>query len=75
MALKHLPLKKQAKQLGLKNVLFLGSVSDEDKSVLFKLSRFVMMPAHLRSEAYCLSLVEGLLFGKPLISTELGTGH
>ena len=59
---------------GLSNVEFVGSVSDQDKMILLKLCRAVVLPSIVRSEAFGLCLLEGLAFGKPLISTELGTG-
>jgi glycosyltransferase involved in cell wall biosynthesis len=62
----------QAKQLT--KVHFVGQVSENDKAALLNLCKAVVIPASERSEAYCLSLVEGLRAGKPLISTELGTG-
>ena len=31
-------------------------------------------PSHLRSEAFGISLLEGAMFGKPMISSEIGTG-
>jgi rhamnosyl/mannosyltransferase len=65
-------LKKQAK--GLPHVHFLGAVSDDDKTALLETCRAVILPSHLRSEALGLSLVEGLMYGKPLISCEIGTG-
>lgn len=67
-------LKQHAARLQLNNVQFLGYVSDEDKVALFKLSRAVVFPSYLRSEAFGVTLVEGAMFGKPLISTEIGTG-
>lgn len=67
-------LKDKAQQLHLDNVIFTGYVDDADKAALYHLCKIVVMPSHLRSEAFCLSLVEGLMFGKPLISTEIGTG-
>ncbi len=67
-------LKAQAKKLGLTSVYFVGSVSDEDKIALLQLCRAVVLPSHLRSEAFGVTLLEGLLFKKPLISTEIGTG-
>ncbi|MBX4187722.1 MAG: glycosyltransferase [Candidatus Doudnabacteria bacterium] len=57
-----------------KNVYFLGHVNEEDKVALIRLCRAVVSPAHLRSEAFCISLLEGLMYSKPLISTELRTG-
>lgn len=67
-------LRRQAKELGADNVTFLGRVSDEDKIALYRLARGVVFPSHLRSEAYGVTLLEGLAMGKALISTELGTG-
>ncbi|MBV8666486.1 MAG: glycosyltransferase family 4 protein [Burkholderiaceae bacterium] len=67
-------LKLQAMQLGLTNVHFLGAVSDEDKVTLLKLCRAVVFPSHLRAEAFGVTLLEGAMYGKPLISSEIGTG-
>jgi glycosyltransferase involved in cell wall biosynthesis len=67
-------LKQQAARLGLTNVQFLGAVVDEDKVALLKLCRAVVFPSHLRSEAFGMTLVEGAMYGKPLISSEIGTG-
>lgn len=67
-------LKDQAKQLALNNVRFLGPVSDEDKETLLELCTGFIFPSHLRSEAFGISLLEGAMFGKPLISCEIGTG-
>lgn len=71
---KEQELKQQAQQLQLKNVKFVGYVDDADKNALLQLAKAVVVPAHLRAEAFCLTLVEGLMFGKPLISTDIGTG-
>ena len=65
---------KQAKQIGLSNVHFLGQVDEVEKVALLKLCRAVVLTSNLRSEAFGVSLVEGAMFEKPLISTELGTG-
>lgn len=67
-------LKKHALNLDLKNVSFLGYVSNEEKISLFKSCRAVVFPSHLRSEAFGVTLLEGAMYGKPLISTEIGTG-
>ena len=67
-------LKKQAERQGLHNVLFLGYLDDEAKIALFTLCFAVIFPSHLRSEAFGVSLLEGAMFGKPLISSEIGTG-
>lgn len=67
-------LKAQAKALDLRNVHFLGHLPDEDKYALLQLSYAVVFPSHLRSEAFGISLLEGAMYGKPLISSEIGTG-
>lgn len=67
-------LKAQVAQLGLRNIYFLGQLSDEDKVALLTLSYAVLFPSHLRSEAFGISLLEGAMYGKPMISSEIGTG-
>jgi len=67
-------LKELAACYGLRNIYFLGYVSDEDKVVLLTLCYSVIFPSHLRSEAFGISLLEGAMFGKPMISSEIGTG-
>ena len=67
-------LKKQAEETGLSNIHFLGFLSDEDKVALLTLCYAVLFPSHLRSEAFGISLLEGAMYGKPLISSEIGTG-
>lgn len=67
-------LKEHASRLGLKNLIFLGALPDEDKVVLLQLCYAVAFPSHLRSEAFGISLLEGAMYGKPMISSEIGTG-
>jgi rhamnosyl/mannosyltransferase len=67
-------LKAQAQAMGLKNVHFLGHLSEADKAALLTLCYAVVFPSHLRSEAFGISLLEGAMFGKPMISSEIGTG-
>jgi len=72
------PVERELKALvelrGVSNVHFLGFVSDEDKAALLELSYALVFPSHLRSEAFGVSLLEGAMYGKPLISCEIGTG-
>mgnify|MGYP000285861192 CR=1 FL=1 len=72
------PLEKELKNivnnLRLSNIQFLGEVNEVEKVALFKLCRAVVLPSHLRSEAFGVTLIEGSMYGKPLISTEIGTG-
>ncbi len=67
-------LRRQAARLNLTQVDFVGPVGDEDKVALLTLCRALTFPSHLRSEAFGISLLEGAMFGKPMISTEIGTG-
>lgn len=67
-------LKMQVARLGLRNVHFLGQLPDDDKVALLQLSYGVVFPSHLRSEAFGISLLEGAMYGKPMISSEIGTG-
>lgn len=67
-------LHTQAAALGLRNLHFLGRLDDEDKVTLLELSYAIVFPSHLRSEAFGISLLEGAMYGKPMISSEIGTG-
>lgn len=67
-------LKQQARTLGIKNVYFLGALPETDKVALLTLCYALAFPSHLRSEAFGISLLEGAMFGKPMISSEIGTG-
>jgi len=67
-------LKEQVNELGLTNVHFLGFLSDDDKNALLTLCFAVLFPSNLRSEAFGVSLLEGAMYGKPMISSEIGTG-
>lgn len=67
-------LKDQIKNLGVNNIYFIGFVSEEDKVALLTLCSTILFPSHLRSEAFGISLLEGAMYGKPLISSEIGTG-
>jgi glycosyltransferase involved in cell wall biosynthesis len=67
-------LKAFAAESGSTNIHFLGYVPDEDRACLLDLCRAVVFPSHLRSEAFGVTLLEGAMHAKPLISTELGTG-
>jgi O-antigen biosynthesis rhamnosyltransferase len=67
-------LRRHVADAGLTKVSFLGALPDADKVALFDLSYAIVFPSHLRSEAFGISLLEGAMFGKPMISSELGTG-
>jgi rhamnosyl/mannosyltransferase len=67
-------LQQQKELLGAENVHLLGRVTDEDKSALISLSRAMVLPSYVRSEAFGVSLLEGMFYSKPLITAELNTG-
>ena len=67
-------LRQLAKQIGAENVVFAGRVSDAEKVALLKRCRSLILPSHLRSEAYGMVLVEAAMFGRPQVSCEIGTG-
>lgn len=67
-------LKALATKLKLKNVYFVGALPEEDKIALFNLCYAVVFPSHLRAEAFGISLLEGAMYGKPMISTEINSG-
>ena len=68
-------LEARARALGvLEQVLFAGHIDDADKWALIDACRALVLPSHLRSEAYGVALVEGAARGRPLISCAMGTG-
>lgn len=67
-------LRKLAGELGLDNLRFAGQISDAEKVALLQACTALVLPSHLRSEAFGMVLVEAAMFGKPMISCEIGTG-
>lgn len=67
-------LKELANQVGTQNIVFAGQVSDAEKVALLQSCLALVLPSHLRSEAFGMVLVEAAMFGRPMISCELGTG-
>jgi glycosyltransferase involved in cell wall biosynthesis len=67
-------LEKEATARGLRNVEFLGHISDEDKVCLLQLCRAFVFPSHVRTEAFGMSLVEASMCAKPMITCEIATG-
>lgn len=67
-------LKRRAASLGLRNLVFAGRVDDETKMAMMRLCRAVVLPSYERSEAFSVTLLEGMMAGKPLISCEIATG-
>ena len=67
-------LRQEAIRTGAGNVIFAGHISDEEKLALISHAVALVLPSHLRSEAYGMVLVEAAMRGKPMISCEIGTG-
>ncbi|MGV8864515.1 MAG: glycosyltransferase family 4 protein [Pseudomonas sp.] len=67
-------LKAKAQAAGLDNVHFVGKLPDIDKAALLQLCYALVFPSHLRSESFGISLLEGAMYGKPMISCEIGSG-
>ena len=67
-------LETQARNLNLNNVSFLGRISDQEKYSLFQGCSAVVLPSAERSEAFGVTLIEGAMCSKPLISCEIETG-
>ena len=56
------------------HITFAGHVCEEQKWALLRACSALVLPSHLRSEAYGMVLVEAAMCGKPMISCEIGTG-
>ena len=67
-------LRSLAKAKGATNVIFTGAVTDAEKLALMHNCRALVLPSHLRSEAFGMVLVEAAMLGRPMISCEIGTG-
>ena len=63
-----------ARGLGAGNLHLLGPVAEGDKWMLLDRALALVLPSHLRSEAFGVSLLEGAALGCPLVSCEIGTG-
>ena len=56
------------------NVIFAGQVSEEEKRDLLAGCALFVLPSQVRSEAFGMVLVEASMFGKPMVTCEIGTG-
>jgi rhamnosyl/mannosyltransferase len=63
-----------AADIGEANVVFAGQISVAEKVALLGRCTALVLPSHLRSEAYGMVLVEAMMFGRPVVSCEIGTG-
>jgi glycosyltransferase involved in cell wall biosynthesis len=67
-------LKARVTELGLRNVIFAGQVTEEQKVALLERCRALVLPSHLRSEAFGVVLIEASMYRRPMISCEVGSG-
>lgn len=58
----------------LNNVIFLGEVTEEEKHQLLRDCVALVLPSHLRSEAFGMVLIEASMHAKPMICCEVGSG-
>ena len=68
-------LEAQAHRLGIANkVRFLGSVTDQRLASLYRECDVFVLPSVTRQEAFGVVQLEAMAAGKPVVSTDLGTG-
>lgn len=67
-------LELQAAGMPPGRVRFLGQASEAEKCALIRDCRALVLPSHLRSEAFGMVLLEAAMLGRPMISCEIGTG-
>jgi rhamnosyl/mannosyltransferase len=67
-------LKRQADNLSLDQIIFAGEISDREKVSLLRYCRALVLPSHLRSEAFGMVLIEAGMYSKPMVSCEVGSG-
>lgn len=67
-------LQRLAQEVGARTIIFSGQVSNCEKVSLLQRCLALVLPSHLRSEAYGMVLVEAAMFHRPMISCEIGTG-
>ena len=68
-------LESGARALGIENrVRFVGSVADDELVAMYRACDVFVLPSVTRQEAFGVVQLEAMAVGKPVISTDLGTG-
>ena len=64
----------EERSIDKKNISLVGQISNAEKMALIKNCKGLILPSHMRSEAFGIVLIEASMQNKPLISCEIGTG-
>jgi glycosyltransferase involved in cell wall biosynthesis len=68
-------LRARVEQLGISaRVAFLGNLSDRELPAYYAAADVFVLPSIQPSEAFGIALLEAMAAGRPVVSTELGTG-
>jgi len=67
-------LQRHAAQFPQARILFAGRVTEEEKVALLRQCHALVLPSHVRSEAFGMVLVEASIHAKPMVTCEIGSG-